>query len=326
MKTESLLFLLIGCYLLVNCGGGGNTPPPNPNEDSYSDEHFQFLGLENWSEGVSIAKTNDEGFVMAGINNRNNFGLSKFDENCNTIWDASYGGSGNDFVKEVISLNDSNDFLLVGGSRSFGGGNNVYIVKTTSSGNEVWSKTFGREGTDAGNDIIQTEDGGFLITGYSGPSGFEIHAYIIKIDEQGREEWSKTFSGDTNTEAWNAVEMNDGSFIITIARTKAVVLKNLELIKLDAKGKILWSKELGPIGSSIVPIMMKKSLDNNLVIFTTSNETAGGDLSGLGNFLLMKVDVEGNKIWESTYGGENVEIGNSMVELSNGDIMMIGLT
>ncbi|MFC1907316.1 hypothetical protein ACFLW8_04455, partial [Chloroflexota bacterium] len=113
-------------------------------------------------------------------------------------------------------------YIIVGSTMSFGAGNgngDVYLVKTDSSGNEAWSKTFGGSDSEGGSSVWQTSDGGYIIVGgvTIEQSGFIVSGdiYLVRTDSSGNEVWSQTF-GSTGLDGGASVQQTaDGSYIIT---------------------------------------------------------------------------------------------------------------
>jgi predicted secreted protein len=149
-----------------------------------------FGGAEDdWANAV--IQTQDGGYLIVG--KTESFGAGgydvyvfKLDKNGNKQWEKTFGGEGWDWANAVIQTQDGG-YLIVGGTESFGaGGYDVYVFKLDKNGNKQWEKTFGGEGWDWANAVIQTQDGGYLIVGrtYSfGAGGSD--AYIIFLDKSG---------------------------------------------------------------------------------------------------------------------------------------------
>ena len=175
------------------------------------------------SDGAwSVDKTSDGGFILTGWTFSNGPGalgnawLVKTDSAGNQQWNRYFGGNDVDRGYAVKQTADGG-YILTGYTDSFGAGlYDMLLIKTDTSGNAQWTKTFGGTGRDYGNSVQQTSDGGFIVLGYTlsfGAGGDDV--YLVKTDANGNEEWSKTFGGSASDVGFFISQTNDGSFIIT---------------------------------------------------------------------------------------------------------------
>ena len=99
------------------------------------------------------------------------------------VWEKTFGGTSEDYGNSVQETSDGG-YIIAGHTYSFGaGGGDVYLVKTDSSGNLVWEKTFGGANWDVGYSVQVTGDGDYIIAGrtYSfGAGGLDV--YLVKVD------------------------------------------------------------------------------------------------------------------------------------------------
>jgi hypothetical protein len=166
--------------------------------------HQKYLGLTGylpgWNKtyggtdtdyGYSVVQTSDGGYAITGYTYSFGAGgtdvyLVKTDANGNIQWSKTYGGTDTDVGYSVVQTSDGG-YAIAGYTLSFGaGGSDVYLVKTDSLGNMVWSKTFGGTGADHAYSVVQTADGGYAITGYTysfGAGGYDV--YLVKTDVYG---------------------------------------------------------------------------------------------------------------------------------------------
>jgi hypothetical protein len=134
-------------------------------------------------------QTNDGGYALAGYTNSfgagdKDFWLVKTDSVGNQLWNKTYGGLGDEVAYSVIQTNDGG-YALAGYTNSFGAGDkDFWLVKTDSVGNQLWNKTYGGLGDEVAYSVIQTNDGGYILSGpsltvnvpHDGPP-YTIHNY-----------------------------------------------------------------------------------------------------------------------------------------------------
>jgi hypothetical protein len=144
-------------------------------------------GGSSGDAGLDLKHTSDGGYIIVGQTNSFGSGgsdawLLKTDSSGTKQWDKTFGGSG-DETGFSIDLTNDGGYVFAGWTTSFGsGGNDIYVVKTDSNGNEVWHQTYGGSGDEFGLAIQATTDGGYIVAGLttSFGSGGE-DAWLIKL-------------------------------------------------------------------------------------------------------------------------------------------------
>ena len=294
-------------------------------------------GYEQWSktyggsssdDGSSVQQTTDGGYIISGSTGINGNGdydiwLIKTDENGNEIWSQTYGGNSGDESYSVIETIDS-EFVIVGFTTSFGNGNeDIWLIKTNQNGIEQWSQTYGGVEEDIGVSIQQTNDGGFIITGYTNSFGNgNRDVYLIKTDGNGNELWSQTFGGIFNDLGHSVQQTTDGGFIITGVTTSFVdPLGDIYLIKTDNNGNEQWIQTYGGVEYDL-SYSVKQTNDNGYIILGETESFGSGKL----DFYLVKTDENGNYEWSQTYGGVEDDWGISLDITSDGGFILCGVT
>jgi hypothetical protein len=171
-------------------------------------------------QGYSMKETKvDSGFILAGYTDSYGAGgydfyLVKTDSVGNPKWAKTYGGADWDMAYSV-SLTSDGGYILVGGTYSFGAGDeDVYLVKTNSNGDTLWTKHYGGKKQDEGRSVKQTFDGGYIIAGSTKSYGDTINgnAYIIRTDYKGDTLWTRNFGGIYQDDARDIIQTLDSGF------------------------------------------------------------------------------------------------------------------
>ncbi|MDA3833377.1 MAG: right-handed parallel beta-helix repeat-containing protein, partial [Spirochaetales bacterium] len=163
---------------------GGSTYSYGPNTPSYANFYLvkanssgytlwtrNYNGGSNNDRCYSVQQTNDGSYILAGYSWGYLYGyddvfLVKTDSIGNALWKKAYGGSINDEGNSVKQTTDGG--YIITGRRDcpiWTSGGDVYLIKTDSLGNSLWTKTYGGDFMDYGNSVQQTSDGGFIIAG-----------------------------------------------------------------------------------------------------------------------------------------------------------------
>jgi len=183
-------------YIVAGLWGNINTNSTDPfamkinlNGDT-SDFHFYGNNLQNF--GQSLCKTADGGFAIAGWSTVDYGGtyspdgvIYKTDSNLNLQWTKYYGTIYNEDIFDIQSTYD-NGFVLVGYSKRPSRGEDVYIVRTDSQGDTLWTKTLGGAYDERAYSVVQTPDSSFAVVGYTysfGAGGSD--AFFLKLKSNG---------------------------------------------------------------------------------------------------------------------------------------------
>jgi hypothetical protein len=171
-------------------------------------------------DAQSVQQTSDGGYIIAGTTESFGAGgedvyLVKTDANGDTLWTCTYGGSGGDRGQCVQQTSDGG-YIFAGATMSFGAGSyDVYLVKTDANGDELWTRTYGGNGTDVGYSVRQTFDSGYILTGWttSFGAGWE-DVYVVRTDANGDTLWTRAYGGGYWEYGHSVQQTSDGGYIV----------------------------------------------------------------------------------------------------------------
>ncbi|QMU31032.1 T9SS type A sorting domain-containing protein [Adhaeribacter radiodurans] len=271
----------------------------------------------------------------------------------NSAWNMRYGGSGYDVLTSVIKTADGG--YLSGGYSPSGisgdktqasrGKNDFWIVKTNANGKKLWDKRYGGSGDDYLNRVIQTQDGGYLLAGssLSGTSGDKTQAtrgdrdyWIVKISNTGAKQWDKRYGGTGYDELKKVIQLSTGEYILAgYSNSPAGGNKSQAsqggldywIVKVNSTGSQLWDKTYGGTLNETLTGIVQAS-NGGFLLGGSSLSDKGGNKSevsrGGSDFWLVRVDKNGNQVWDKTYGGSGQDEAYSLGRSGKSDYFISG--
>lgn len=211
-------------------------------------------------------------------------------------WQRTLGGRFADILKTVVETPDGG-YLLGGISNSPQSGDKTeknlgefdyWIVKLDQTGKTEWQRTIGGEGDDRLVDIIITESKKILIAGYSNSGisynkevsnrGTSTDIWVIMLNEDGLQEWQKTYNVDSYTLLTGVTKTSDQAFMLggysqkslLDKRKKGTVGSDYFAIKIDSLGEQRWKRELGSSSRDVLSRIVE-TRDGGYILAGTSN-------------------------------------------------------
>ncbi|HEX7319770.1 MAG TPA: T9SS type A sorting domain-containing protein [bacterium] len=240
-----------------------------------------------------------------------------------TLWTKTYGGFNGDIARCVQQTNDGG-FILTGGTASYGAGDmDIYIIRTDSLGESLWTKTYGGFYNDGSEWIECTVDGGYMIAGRRGnDGGSNSDVWLIKINSLGDTLWTKTFGGDGTEGTSMAKQVTDTGYIVVgFTNSSGSGLNDLWLLRVDSAGDTIWTKTYGGSLNDGGTRVLQTS-DKGYMILGGTYSYGAGQSDGW----MIKADSQGNAQWSKTYGGTNYDFVYEMVETQDHGYFITGMT
>ena len=318
------------------------------------------LGGSDYDDGYSIQQTTDGGYILFGFTVSNDGDVSgnhggtdvwvvKLTSLGVIQWQKCLGGSGFEYCGTIIKQTTDGGYIFSGQTQASNdgdvtgnhGADDVWVVKLSNLGVIEWQKCLGGSNFDEGQNILQTTDGGYILSGYtlsndgdvSGNHG-NIDAWVVKLSNLGVIEWQKCLGGNADDAGTSLLKTTDGGYILS-----AYTLSNdgdvsgnhggrdVWLVKLTNLGIIQWQKCFGgtsyEYGSSII-----QTTDGGYVLSgsTVSND---GDVSGNrggSDAWVVKLTSLGIIEGQKCLGGSGTDGGLSIQQTTDGGYILTGVT
>jgi len=205
-----------------------------------------------------------------------------------------------------------------------------------------WEKCYGGTGIDEGKVILQTNDGGYIVGGFSNSTDGNItnsHGgiWLIKLNSFGSLQWQKTYGGSCYCEVVNSIiQTIDGGYLFAgqTGSTNGDVSANhgfngsdAWVVKLNDTGDIQWAKCYGGTDDDEIESVIQTN--DGGYIFTGSTKSNDGDVIGNHGYYdmwVVKLDGTGSIQWAKCYGGSDKECGNSIKSKNEGGYIIAGVT
>src|SRR6056297_1051494 len=316
----------------------------------------QNYGGSDYDIANAVIQTNDGGYVVAGQTASNDedvgnnhggydFWVLRLDANGLLKWESAFGGSNNEYAFDLCKTTDG-CYMVAGFTKSsdgdvtgYQGNDDCWIVKVNDTGALVWQKTLGGGQADRAYSICSTHDTGFLIGGSSRSSDGDVSdnnggndAWLVKVDQVGNIVWEKNFGGSNIDLARAVFRTPDNGFIVggeTESTDQDVTgnhgNKDGWLLKLVPNGNLTWAKCYGGTDDDDIRDVIQTA--NGGYAFLGASNSSDEDVPGNRgdfDFLFMVLDENGDIKWTKNYGGASTEIGNSLIEKTDGGFILVG--
>jgi hypothetical protein len=311
----------------------------------------------------SVEQTRDGGYILGGSSRSNisgektensrgldDYWIVKLDKSGHVEWDKTIGGS---FYDNLYALHQTSDggYILGGSSGSdisgekkanSRGSDDYWIVKLDSLGNIQWQKTIGGNDIDILTTLQLTNDGGYVLGGWSvsGKSGEKtqnskggVDFWIVKLNRSGNIQWDKTIGGSDEDYLQTLQQTKNGGYILggfSNSNKSADKTQNSRglfdywVINLNDKGEIQWDKTIGGNDLDYVS-SLQQTMDEGYIVGGQSSSNRSGEktentrgFKNRSDYWVVKLDRAGNIQWDKTIGGSNRDELQSVKEIGKG--------
>ena len=316
----------------------------------------KLIGGSHNDHLYSITKSSDGNYVVVGQTNSNDGDirglhsqragtisdalLIKITPSGQVLWQKTLGGYSEEYMGyDIVATTDGGCVFAVTTDSNDGdvagnhGDSDAWVVKLDTQGEIVWQKTLGGSSSDFVYSIIRSTDEGYVIAGWTTSNDGDVSGnhgsgdiWVVKLSADGNKLWQKTLGGTRGEVGFSIIENTSGNYIV-VGRTSSNDgdvsgylggMYDIWVVNLNKSGNMVWQKTLGGTGAE-TGLSIAASEDGGCVIAGQTNSKEG-NVSGFDkatDVVIVKVDGNGNKVWQKALGGSDLDLVGKI--LSNGD-------
>ncbi|OGF66572.1 MAG: hypothetical protein A2Y62_01005 [Candidatus Fischerbacteria bacterium RBG_13_37_8] len=241
--------------------------------------------------------------------------------NAQTTFSGYFSGSDEDEIYSIAQTSNG-DYILSGSTKSFGaGGSDILVIKLNGMGNILWKRTIGTTSDEYANEIVETEDGNYVLVAYQRP-----HPLIIKLDKAGNILWRRYYGLDHYSWGEDLFSVNattDGG-VITAGYTEEECGTSsyfgILIIKLESSGNITWRRLYCEEGYHAYAKSIIQTSDGGYILAGFHEVWFGGSAT----MLIMKLNSSGNIQWRRLFSSSGWNAAESIAATPDGGYIVTG--
>ena len=290
---------------------------------------------------IIIANTNDTNKTKGGYD----IWLIKINNNGDTIWTRTYGGTSDEFVNKIIRTNDNNYLLAISSKSNDGYFNNnqgdydAWIMKIDANGDSLWTKHYAGSLEDKAVGISNTNDNGYIVSlrTKSNDGDFSVNygsndICIMKIDDMANTQWTKHIGGSDYDYIYSIIEFQNNYYLFgnTLSNDSDIVnnhgVWDILALKLDNTGNIVWQK---CYGGTLNDVCRNAIEINNSFVIAGSSKSNDGDATnnkGEADVWIINIDTSGTILWQKNYGGTGNDEATQIIKTLGDNLMFCANT
>ena len=332
---------------------------------SLSAQTLQWQNLINGSgddHGRCLLETPSGHIIFGGISTSNDADIpfnnggsdvviGKMEKDGDILWLITEGGNKDDHVKALENTIDGG-ILAVGYTRSDSsaytghrGDRDALILKFDGDGNFLWRKIIGGSERDVFEDLIPTDDGGFLLAGYSGSKDFDLeglvgaqqfeyNGWLVKVDGNGNIEWQQVIGDGLSSNFQRIEKAIDGGYIIIGGQSLPGGFRtathygfdDMIMVKVSEAGVEEWQQNFGGSNIDVVADLLVVDERYLMLGWSYSSDFDIPSNQGFSDAALFSIDQNGNLDWVKMYGGGGSDVLSSINPTIDGNFLLSGKT
>ena len=355
MRKSAFAFCLVVMALAVVAGmsnravGAGYAKDIvwQKNMGGATDETFHSMVLLPDESSVLAGYSNSREGDIIGNQGKKDVLVANYAADGKLLWSRVYGGIENDLAYSIDRTSDGG-FVLAGSTEfedvsiGYHGAFDALVMRLDSAGNLLWKRCYGGNNEDTAYSVQQTADGGFIlggsthsVTGDVSMNNGAEDAWVVKLGSAGEIQWEKCLGGPLDDMACCVQQTTDGGYIAAgrIASntedelSDAYGLGNVLVAKLDASGTVKWQKNYGGVDEERA-YSIHQTADGGYIVAGAAGSTTGIVKGWKGSLdaWILKLDQDGNIVWQNCFGGVDDDLAYSTRQVSGGGFVFVGET
>ncbi len=237
-----------------------------------------------------------------------------------SYWAKTYGpGTAN-----AVALAENGDIIVAGERKG-----NALLTRLDRDGKVKWFKTYGGAKRDSFKDVKIAPNGDIIVAGYTESFGRRYrNVWVLKLDAEGNLKWQKIYGG-SHSDGANAIAVANNGDIIVVGYTYSFGASvgewpDVWVLRLDSEGNVIWQKTYG--GKEEDRAYAAALASNGDIIIAGYTTSFGSGTPDYSNVWVLRLDSEGNVIWQRVYGGNKDDNATAVAVTPNDDIIIAGCT
>jgi len=291
----------------------------------------RFVGKTGRDIAYDLAHV-DDGIVIVGwtssrkIPSDQNVMMVKLSKSGKLLWNKELGSTGTEGANCVERTQDGGFIVAAISSSNDGeisaqfGGQDVWLLKYDAHGNLQWKSCYGTQAYESALDLL--EDDGYVFVGYTTKAGNE-DVWAVKVDEDGNIVWERSFGSSGWDSAIGVDRATDGYYIVGLTKPAENGSTDMWVLKVSKSGDLVWQKRLGGTDWDQASDVLTTDDGGCLVLGTSWSKEMS--LFGKADFVLIKLDANGEIEFQKAYGGAQDDIAQKIIKVEDG-YLLVGTT
>ena len=300
---------------------GSTDSGPTDTGPTIEPSHASTYGL---GSATSVARTPDDGVVIAGDNNllgldSRQFWVMKASANGAIPWLWHYGASASKGATAVLPTPDGG-YIVAGYSSEFGAGEDAWVLKLAADGMIEWQRNYGGPGDDRAYAIQLASSGGYILAGMTGSFGRGVRdVWVLRLDATGAVMWQSAYGAVDVDEARSVVEVAGGFVVGALSRVSG--RRAFAFVNLGPDGTLLGTTSVG--GDATDSLRAMTATDDGGVIAVGITDSFG---NGRGNAWIVKLTATSTVQWQKVLTGTTADDAVSVRQTADLGYVVAGST